>query len=68
MSRDLEIDELTKKIASLTNRFKTTNMTSPQNKRKKFTGVNIKQRDIFISMNNENTYREFEQWLLMKTI
>lgn len=68
MSRDLEIDELTKKIESLTNKFKTTNMTSSRDKRRKFIGVNIKQRDMFISMNNENTYREFEQWLLMKTI
>ncbi len=68
MSQDLEIDELTKKIESLEGRFTNISRRKPQQNRKKFIGVNIKQRDIFISMNNENKYREFEQWLLMKTI
>ena len=68
MSRDLEIDELTKKIEALKGNFKASSITSLQNKRRKFQGVNIEQRDMFISMNNENKYREFEQWLLMKTI
>jgi outer membrane lipoprotein-sorting protein len=68
MPRDLEIDELTRKIESLEGRFKQTIPDSSQKKRKRFKGINMKQRDIFISMNNENKYREFEQWLLMKTI
>lgn len=66
MSRDLEIDELTRKIESLQGSRRNTIL--PQHKRRIFAGVNAKQRDMFVSMGDENKYREFEQWLLMKRI
>lgn len=66
MSRDLEIDELTRKIESLQSIRQSTALR--QHKRRVFAGVNAKQRDMFVSMNDENKYREFERWLLMKTI
>lgn len=67
MSQDLEIDELTRKISSLEDRFQ--NRIKPNKPiRQEFDGLNTKRKDMFISMNDENQYREFEQWLLMKTI
>lgn len=67
MEKDLEIDDLINKLAKSEQNIQQIKKTIPQILRTKFTDINIIQKDRFVSMNNENDYKEFEQWLLAKT-
>ena len=67
MEKDLEIDDLINKLANSEQNIKQIKRTIPRVLRTKFTDINLIQKDRFVSMNNENDYKEFEQWLLAKT-
>lgn len=67
MEQDLEIDDLINKLSKSEQNIQQIKKTIPRVLRTKFTDINIIQKNIFVSMNNENDYKEFEQWLLAKT-
>lgn len=67
MEQDLEIDDLINKLSKSEQNIRQIKKTIPRVLRTKFRDINIIQKDIFVSMNNENDYKEFEQWLLAKT-
>ena len=67
MEKDLEIDDLINKLVKSEQNIKQIKRTIPRVLRTKFTDINLIQKDRFVSMNNENDYKEFEQWLLAKT-